>query len=359
MNNDEVAQVNNLGRYQLNSFVIRWELTRFCNYSCDFCVQGSHESHLKAFQSESGERRKMIAASIARYIERFIPAGKIVEISLIGGEITALPDFKDNLAEIVNCNFRGIIIIRITTNFSRPSRYFSDLFELFHGRSDRALFVSASFYRRYTAPDAFGKKLRALFEETDKPVKRYFRLRQRLLSFIPGRKPFFKNWQNVFISVGWPILDDDSYRDFRQFQKDYGRYARQVFPIIIRNYPVALSDSIRAALKTNGASGSPAGNSLEVKLADGRKMYFSNMPNLGNHISDAGKFCPYGYLCDAGCNSMSIAPDGRVLRCPTIDAPDDFYLGNITDDSFRLLDKSAVCHSGHCSCNSFKTIRKK
>ncbi len=359
MKNNEVHSIQNLNRKALNSIAIRWEVTRFCNYSCDFCIQGTKEMHQKASNEEKPSIRKTIAESLAYYVENSINRHRIVEIQLIGGEVTALPDFKDLLSVLVNCRFPGGIIFYITTNFSRPACYFSDLFKLFSGRSNRSLFVSASFYSRYTSAETFGNKMKELHAEINKPVNKYFRLRWRLLASMPIWIHSMPKWQNVFISVGWPILDDDSYYNYRKFQMEFGPYARQVFPIIIRDYPVILSSGVQNALKGIGASRKKAGNSIRVKFDGGTNMYFSNIQHLGYHLSDVEKFCPWGYFCDAGRNSFSICPDGTTMRCPALNPPAEFCLGRLNEGSVRLLQRAAVCHSLHCSCNSFSEIEKR
>ena len=48
MKNAQVKKIINLPRLFMNSIVIRWQVTSLCNYQCDFCIQGSRETHLQA-----------------------------------------------------------------------------------------------------------------------------------------------------------------------------------------------------------------------------------------------------------------------------------------------------------------------
>lgn len=115
MKNEDIKTILDLGRKKQKKFLIRWEVTRFCNYSCDFCIQGSQEMHLKASRTESASVRKEIAIALASFIEHNFHFFQTVSIRLIGGEVTALPDFKELLLILVNSKFRG----RITSRYDQ------------------------------------------------------------------------------------------------------------------------------------------------------------------------------------------------------------------------------------------------
>lgn len=353
MTNSDILEIDNLPRLYRHALVIRWELTRFCNYACDFCIQGSHALHMQAAREESPKDRKEIATRLAAYVEKHVHARQMVEIHLIGGEVTALPDFPELMEVIAGCQFRGNIDIHLTTNFFRPSDYWKNLFSLFSGKAGRRLFINASFYKRYTTEGEFAQKINDLTPFLALPGGNPFSiLRYRLLPLFWGRAAVASDAEQVYLGVGWPILDDASYHAFLSFKSRYGHLLHSVNPIIIRNYPVPVSEEIRDRL--NGNEGS---KNLRVLFRRGGKRYFHNIQQLGNWLADAGHFCPSGYICDAGKNSFSISPDGTVSRCPVLNPPADFQLGSFLDGSFRLLRKPAVCSADHCSCNYFRKIQ--
>ena len=333
----------------MNTFCIRWMVTNFCNYACDFCIQGSSETKKEAAQTESPETRRIIASKLAEWIEKNINPHQMVELYLIGGEVTALQDFAQLLSTLVNCKFKGVMFFYLTTNLSRPGRYYEDLCQQFSGRNNRFLSIGASFYRAYTTSEEFGNKLQGL-QRFIVHQKHFFPL-QRLSTLLFGRGLVPSHGRNLFLDAGWPILDDDSYQKYLIFKKETANSGLSVNPIIMRDYPVTLSSDVQEALKSKNHGGR-----TRVTSVTGDIVYLSNIQQLGFMLDDVDKFCPQGYVCDAGKDSFSISPDGSVMRCPSLYPPKDFYMGNIADGSFELLNESCVCHANHCSCNYYKQI---
>ena len=350
MKNQDVQKIDNLQRIERDSLGIRWNITRFCNYSCDFCIQGSKEEKRKAAQTESSDTRKKIANKLTVWIEQNISASQIVDLSIIGGEATALPDFLETMSTLVNCQFKGMIYFHLTTNFFRSSKYLTDLCNLFNGHKNRILWLNASFYRNYTTPEIFDQKVRALqrFIIHEKPFHLWQRLFSRVfgLSFVPQLTGI------LHLSVGWPILDDDSYFEYMKY-KEAATQGVNVYPIIMRYYPVTLSEEVQEALKSKSKDGR-----IRVQTTAGDLIVFQSIQHLGLQLEDAETFQPMGYLCDAGQSCFSVLPDGSVIRCPSFPTPTDFHMGNILDETFQPLKAPAVCHANHCSCQYFKHIER-
>lgn len=349
MKNQDVLKIENLKRIKLNTFCIRWMVTNFCNYACDFCIQGSREMKQKATQIESPETRRIIATKLAEWIEKNVSPHQMVELSMIGGEVTALQDFTQMLSILVNCKFKGVMFFNLTTNLSRPGSYYEDLCQQFYGRNNRFLSISASFYRAYTTSEVFGNKLQGL--QRFVVYQKYFLPLQRLFTLLFGRGFVPSHGKNLFLSVGWPILDDDSYKEYLIFKEKTAKMGFPVNPIIIRDYPVTLSSDVQEALKSKRQS-----DGIRATTITGDMVYLRNIQQLGFMLDDVEKFCPQGYVCNAGKDSFSISPDGSVMRCPSLYPPKDFYMGNIADGSFKLLKEACVCYANHCSCNYYKQI---
>ena len=353
MYNKEIRKIVNVRRRLINTFVIRWQMTFLCDYACDFCIQGSRLDHLDASKTESYAKRKAIADSLKSFIETKIPKGKIVELFLIGGEVTVLPDFMSLLSDLVNCRFEGTIVFHITTNLSKSGKYYADIVRLFSGHPDRILFLSASFYRQYTTEEIVAEKVAEMDRLDNFSLFKGFRFCRWLLMSVFGRLPLWLYQRNVFFSVGWPILDDESYYAHKKFM----RIVPSTSPIIMRDYPVKLSDGVRKALR-EGLDSQSKWSGIAVYLRNKTKCYFKDIQQLGYQLEDKDKFCPDGYLCDAGHDSFSIDNDGKVWRCPSIGHPSDFFMGDLTKGSFSLFKKYTVCHSSHCSCSYYKIIKK-
>ncbi len=349
MYNQDVLKIENLRRIKLNTFCIRWMVTNFCNYACDFCIQGSREAKKKAAQTESPETRKMVASKLAEWIEKKVSPHQIVELYLIGGEVTALQDFAQLLSTLVNCKFKGVMIFYLTTNLSRPGSYYGDLCKQFFGRNNRFLSISASFYKAYTTPEVFGNKLQGL-QRFIVHQTHFFPI-QRLSTRLLGRGLVPLHGRNLFLSVGWPILDDDSYQEYLIFKKKTASFGFPVNPIIMRDYPVTLSSDVQEALKSKNQS-----IGIRVTTVTGDRVYLRNIQQLGFMLDDVEKFCPNGYICNAGKDSFSISTDGTVMRCPSLHPLKDFYMGNIAAGTFELQKEACVCHANHCSCNYYKQI---
>ncbi len=338
MRNDQVNRIVNIPRLSRNSVVIRWQVTSLCNYNCDFCIQGSREAHIRASKVESREKRKEIAECLVNYIETKVPSERVVELFLIGGEVTILKDFPEILGAFVNCGFRGRLIIQMTTNFSKDADYYASLRELFKGRKNRTLKLSASYYRAYTSIETFKEKVAR--------IGRYS-LRRKWNRFF--------NRTDINIFVGVPILDDESYLLLEELRGFCARYSINVSPIVIRSYTTILSENVKGLLKSKTESS----RKMRVSFSDGSGRYFDSIQQLGIFLEDGdGRFSPLGFYCDAGQKSFSVSPDGIVSRCPVLSENDipGHRLGVIKDIDTELLTAPARCMSSHCSCNYFTCI---
>jgi len=100
--------------------VIKWRPTDLCNYNCTYCIR-------KPLVEEKEIDRVSVAKMIANLADRLSRrSGKMCKIDLIGGEVTILSD----LAEIIEELGHSVSVekINITTNFSKPTEYFEELY---------------------------------------------------------------------------------------------------------------------------------------------------------------------------------------------------------------------------------------
>ena len=66
MKNSDIEQIIKLNNENL--FIIRYQMTSLCNYSCAFCIQGSHEEHLRAAQTESKKKDRRSSTQLFAYL---------------------------------------------------------------------------------------------------------------------------------------------------------------------------------------------------------------------------------------------------------------------------------------------------
>lgn len=355
MRNADVRSIVN-GGVAPDEFVLRWQVTYACNYSCDFCIQGSHEAHLEAARTESREKRAAVCAGIVRFLEEECGAYPVVHLHLIGGEVTILPDFLDMLERFVTCSYPGELIVHLTTNLSMGEDLFQRAIDIVRSRDRRRLELFASFYSRYTTQEEFEAKMTALARYASSGTshaaivvgKALGKVRGRLAKAKAGGSP--GPGQQVSLSVEYPILDDECYRNYLELRQR-ARGLFNVRPVIIRNAGVTLSEETATALKKTGKG------KVKVTFSDGSVQAFQGIQQLGLMLEDVERFCPAGYLCDAGVRCVSVQPDGQVWRCPSLPKEPAFSMGSITDEEFTRYINSQICNGDHCSCNYYHCIQ--
>ena len=346
MKNEEIRTIISLKNRRKRPFLLRWNITRLCNYDCAFCIQGDRQAHLAAARGESKELRRETAAGIVRFIEKEL-RGKYhrIHFELIGGEALILPDFPELLAGLVNCRFPGEIRFQITTNLSADKEYLDRLLEPFRrykGAGRRSLAIAASFYKGYTDLETIREKLRFLLENGRRkalPASRE-ELRQWLRS--RGKIPF------CTVRCGMPIASDKDYQEYLQLGQELP--GLRVYPIILRDYPVTYSDETRTALQGREQQGN-----LFIEKSDGQQLRCPSMQALVLAIEGQECFDPCGCFCDAGWNSLSVTNLGMAVRCPnTEEAP----LGRITEEDCPRCQEMQPCPSHRCACSNFSLITR-
>lgn len=360
MKNEDIIKVENL-RNQDNVFTIRWNITKICNYYCDFCVQGNKEKHLKDSKGESAKIRKQICDKIISFIENKLNHKfSKLKIYLIGGEITILKDFVDILEKFINCQFEGEVVIYITTNLSANELVYEQIKQLSLSKKNdnypRKLSISASFYKEFTTEKEFIKKVKIL--HSDSSVK----------LFLISKKSLFKNKKNIFlkkiysildtmekstnlsIRIGYPLVTDEDYRAFLKFKRRNFFHANVIKHIVIRNYNKSISSQVKKKLSKKNLK------SIKITTRDNQIHYFSNTAEIDFKIKDTKPFNPNGMICDSGVYNISISNIGIVSKCPSCSAKT--VIGNLLHEDLELLSEKFKCPSISCNCDYYRTIER-
>ena len=332
MKNSEIIRIENL-KVDSDTFVIKWNMTKLCNYYCKFCIQGSREEHLKKSVKEANNLRKEICSNLINFIENKLNYNyKKLKIILIGGEVTILSDFYDILNKIVKTKYDGYIEIKIKTNLSFNDSLIKKLNNLFliKNSKKRRLIISASYYKEFTSEKEFINKIKKFNRYKNDFLHRY------LLNF---RK------SNIKVIINYPLIHDSDYDLFLSFKRKYTKIANSISYTIIKNYIYSVSDEIKKLALSNDNN-----KDFCVTLSNGEKKYFPNITKIGHAISDSKNvFDPSGYLCDAGVNNLYISNDGRLFRCSK-------KIDEIL--SYDLIKNNIRCKAHNCNCYDFCIIRK-
>lgn len=344
MKSSDIQRIEKI-KYKKDIFDIRWRVTTLCNYQCAFCIQGSPEEHARQARGESAALRNSICDKIVNLVESAENQYRVVNVGLIGGEVTILKDFPDIMERLVHSDFSGEMRFSITTNFSADPDYYQRLIRTFQTadrRRRRTLSISASFYPEYVSIEQFSQKLREIYRFAGNKKDA---LRNLLVKLGIGKSDC------ISLSAGIPIIDDADYEMFVKIKSAFADANIRVFPILIRKYDTSLS---RKNLQSFIAR-----EEKRLKVTDiyGKTSYYPTIQAIGASLEHTDTFCPTGYLCEAGIRNMWIDAFGDVKRCPAIGST--MYMGNILDDTFRLYTCPRICTSDHCSCGVYGIIEKR
>lgn len=120
-NNDFYYYVSNNNPSVFPSFKIKWYMTRWCNYHCDYCCQNKNTDHRNKFTPEED------LMNTAQHLHNIILKYDISEyiLQLIGGEVTYY-----NITNIMDILYTpGLKTLQITTNFSQKESFFQNLID--------------------------------------------------------------------------------------------------------------------------------------------------------------------------------------------------------------------------------------
>ena len=119
--------------FEKGKLTIDWFIGKRCNYDCSYCTPDIHDNSSPHLPLDS-----LINASNA-FLKNFKPSN--VKIGFTGGEPTVNPYFYDYCKHLFEL---GIRKISVTTNGTRTTKYFFDLWEFVNNYTFSQHFEHAS-----------------------------------------------------------------------------------------------------------------------------------------------------------------------------------------------------------------------
>lgn len=336
MKSTDILRVENL-QMDNKTYIIRWQVTYLCNYYCDFCVQGNKEYHLQRAKGESAQIREMICRKLIILMEEQLnEKAEVIQLYMIGGEVTILKDFLPILSRLLEVKFNGMLEIHITTNLSIDIKTCKKLVIMLKGKKNRRLTLSCSYYKEFTDEKTFFKKIDILTRRN---------IRQELLKKILHYRANIPK-----IIIGYPLSQDEDYEQYKQFIQDHMKYVDLIKYIVIRNYKTSISKSVKEKLRSTKE---PKKN-IKVTLKDGRTEYFDENSHIGLILDNELCFQPNGFLCDIGMRNITIDPQGNMSYCTS--ATQETMFGNICSDTPCFLKEKMRCPAKACPCSYYSCI---
>lgn len=360
MKSEDIVKVENLNRG--NGFVIRWSLTYLCNYSCDFCIQGSKQEHIEKSKDESKETRKKICDNLIKFIETKLNKNyDYIDLYLIGGEITILEDFLEIIEKIINCKFDGLIIIKITTNLSTKKEVLENLMEIVENnkKSYREIHINASYYKEFANEEEFIDKIKLLIKN-DKvsnaiSLNTVFRRIKKLFKKYRRAKVVtkFKNKiRKMYVSIGYPLCEDSDYDQYLKFKNKLKKVTKNIHFIIIKGYKTSISEKLKKRIVKEEKQD----KNIKVTFNNNEVFYCQNNNKISLKLENEQSFNSKGYICDVGLNNITISNKGDIARC--VSCKEATKIGNILNWDFELPTDKIICPINKCNCSYFKVIEK-
>lgn len=344
MKSEDIVKIENIKSQ--NIFIINWNMTYLCNYYCDFCIQGNKERHIEMSKKESIETRKKICDNMIKFIETQINKRyKILEIYLIGGEVTILKDFLEIVQKIVDCKFKGLIRIHITTNLSIDKNTLKKLVKIFSKNRyyKRKMSLSATYYKEFTSEEEFVSKLKILSEEN---------------TILGKIKKYIKKEKNIHMYVNYPLCTDKDYEEYMIFKEKYKRLVKRIGFIIIKKYKTSISELTKKKLFENERKiYKNSKKTIKVTFKNDEVYYFNDNNKISLKLDNEMSFNPNGYLCDAGIYSIFISNLGIVSRCTS--CKEQTIIGNIKEGIINMPVEKMICPANSCGCSYYRIIERK
>lgn len=138
-----------------DTFVLKWRLTEWCNYSCSYCLRAGKKMISNIDDTRNKDVDEKIVLETAPEVSRILDEIAVpVKINIIGGETTFL-NLKSIFSKITSKYFNKV---NITTNFSNSLNYYIDLLHYLYERNIE-LSLTASLHNEYVKIEDFVKKV--------------------------------------------------------------------------------------------------------------------------------------------------------------------------------------------------------
>lgn len=272
---------------------IKCDITRRCNYSCEYCIQSKGRN--KKNNSKELDASDEVIDGLIKFLSN---TNEKFNVRLMGGEIFVHPRVFD----VINCILKNEHNLNITTNFSFPLSTYQKIFDM--NEKKCKIFLSLSLHLSQTTPDKFLSKLK----ELDSIINKY---------------------DNCYYDVQSVVLENNL-DDLKQIDKILNsEFGKNIHYQNLREngenvyYDEKTENSIKA-----------------VKIKD---QGFSKKKDIRwKNIN--------GTTCSAGLKFFIIKIDGKVKRCYEDQRGLD-NIGNIKNpDKIKLLTRPYPCLGYKCNC---------
>lgn len=137
-------------------YSFKWRLINRCNFQCSYCI---NSNAAELYESREQERERLLRQSsqIATLIDSLGDDYESASILLIGGEISLLPEEEMKLIIDNLTKSKKLKAIHITSNFTAPYQWFSDLYDYCKCKDVRFTVV-ASFHEEMFDMNKFAEK---------------------------------------------------------------------------------------------------------------------------------------------------------------------------------------------------------
>jgi len=269
-----------------------WDIHWSCNYRCPYCWWHGRWNDLSKQNYYPG-----IDKLIQTWMRIYRLYGSVC-MDILGGEPFTYPGIFEFLSEITRYH-----IVIMNTNLSIDA---NEIVKKLNPNKD-VVSINATFHPLFTKIDDFIENVNILKNN----------------GYFTG-----------ISYLAWPPQIDDIlvYRD---------KFAEHDFHLSVltfwgnyngKNYPDSYTDKEKEIINLN--------------LGERSDKKFQTKPKI-----------TYGRKCNAGHVYATIHPNGKVLRCGGGRwKEEDDFIGNIFDDSFKLLDEAKICSSEYCPCNEWASL---
>lgn len=300
---DDIESVESTSK----EFRISWSLTRWCNYSCPYCVQGRNRD-TKKYLLDDEEKVCGITRSINSMLDKI---GRDTVIAAYGGEIGFY-----NLANIFS-NFTSKYIKKITvlTNLSNEADYWISL-KSFLEKKGIELRILASIHTSQCNVDDFIRKAELLKD---------------------------------FLKVK-AVVSHDNYDEVKRiFETLWRKGVRTQFAKErdSNNQCAYLTEEESKSLTCDTYSNIM----FNVTLKDGSKQGYCSFQDFIGDIDIRG-FKSNGFYCNGGINGVKIDENGDIKRTSCVKGYDGGIICNVKDFIELPTDMFICKYPKFCPCST-------
>lgn len=299
-------------KWDRDTLVVDWFLGKRCNFDCSYCTPDIHDNFSKHIPLAD------LKNTIRAFLEKFSP--EKVKIGFTGGEPCVHPEFH---LFVEHLNQLGITSTTVTTNGSRPAKYYISLYN----NIKRCTFSQH-------------------FEYTENKI------------FLPKIKEIFSNINNnkhLMVQIMYHSNYINEAKEAVQFYKDnnipYSLRRIRSKTIDHKIYNNYSDDDLNWLINENKNNTIQEPN---VEIWTETDTITSEFVHV-NQISGEKKNNFKGWTCFAGISYIHIWSDGTVYRG---NCKEGGAIGNINDTNFSLPVDPVICSRNLCFCAPEIAVKK-